>query len=259
MPHELENSGSQGTEAHFGRLARTATLAIFFSALTPIVGELLFDWEALDVLFVYWAEMALIGVIYTIKANHAEAKRQGLNEAFDVVLCSFLLLPLWIFLLVPGYGSFFAVQNEEMSRSYGAHALKWGGWALAMLDRKPTLIVGVAIAWLAQIIELVNVYFRMGHWRTWTWQLSLAIPLYRVCSLFFITMLFPMVLGISLSWLTSNRKHFIDDRTWLVAVIIGKLMLDLAWLRWDLRKIREARAEARPARNEPIVDEPGKF
>jgi hypothetical protein len=213
--------------------SRAALMALIGVNLIPLVGVLHWDWSVFEIVFLYWLENLIIGLITVLKMltaspdsntggmsielpGNTKVKRiplpANLLPGKFMLAIKLFLVPFFIFhygMFCMGHGSFiFAIFSDE---SFGNSDI----WTMDELVAGPLLIACGALL-LSHLYSFLINYIGSGEFRRTNPMILMMSPYKRIVVLH-LTIIFGA--GLTL---------FLGSPFWLLAMLIGlKIMMDV--------------------------------
>ena len=205
--------------------SRTALISIIVVNMFPLIGVLLGRWSLFSVMFLYWAENAVVGVYNALKIALAQKGGGGMKR--------FLIIPFFLF----HYGMFWFVHGVFVFVLFGGGGLgSRGGFSLsppalfdvAMLPEGVWAALGAMI--LSHGLSFVNNYIGGQEYLQVTPDEQMAKPYTRVVVLHvsilfggFVVMLLgqpilALVILIVLKTVVDVRAHLNEHRQYGIPV-----------------------------------------
>jgi hypothetical protein len=237
--------------------SRTALLALIAVNLIPLVGVFHWDWSVFEIVFLYWCENLIVGLITVLKMLSAfpdineggmtlevpgkGGKRQiplptALLAGKFMLAIKLFLVPFFIFhygMFCMGHGTFiFAIFSDE---SFGNSDI----WTLDELLATP-LLIAIGALLLSHLYSFVINYLGSGEFRR-TNPMSLMMAPYKRILVLHLT----IIAG-------GGLTLFMGSPFWLLVLLIGlKVLMDV---RAHLQERRSFAANSSESDTDPHLD-----
>ena len=154
--------------------ASASVVALILANLVPLYGVVIGRWSVFPVMFLYWFENVVIGVVTILRLllNRSDGPWHGLSKVFVV---PFFTFHYGIFALVHGIFVFILFGGPEGGFPSGPNVQ-----FIVSTFREPSLLVAVAVLTGSHLFSFVTNYLMGDEAKRFTLQQEMARPYRRV-------------------------------------------------------------------------------
>jgi len=209
---------------------RTSSRVLILANLLPLIGVLLFDWDVLSILLLYWAESVVNGVINVLRimCSQTDDLTRGMDKLTDMpqaeqmrrwfgkipanAAVKIFLVPFFVF----HYGAFcYAHLRIVLSVFSGGSPSSYSVYSMPDLVQ-PAFWITVAVIFFSHLFSFFTNYIGKGEYKQAAMMQLIFWPYGRI----FVMHLTVILGAILMTWLSSSL-------TMLLILIAIKVFIDL--------------------------------